>query len=416
MRAGVKPDGAALSLVVSVTDYASNVVEVPATLACTFGSLRNAVNKAVPCGFAVREGGLVPEPFSFYIDDAPELFQGPCDEWYVADVCFEQISAQLKAIEQGTTAASTKAAAAAAAAWAPGRITLRMAAMGALGPRRRICVLFPDESDSALDQLKSVDAKLRDAASDVLGYALFGAQGGAANRAAALVVCLASLEKRMKRNDFDREHIVAVAGLGSAGEIAALVFAGSLTLEDALHLIEARHAALEVVGNSALAATSVIGVELTVVEKLLPEGLAVTHHLFGRGFVVAGGTAELDAFEAAVGACSAQTQRLAAPYFGAHSPQAFAAVGAFSAAVEAADVSDARYDVYSSSSSEDDDAPCRDASDLARRVSASLDGPVRWQQTCERLVRDGATHFVEASHSTHLRAFMGQIDPAAVFL
>mmetsp|Transcript_29462 Transcript_29462/g.101892 ORF Transcript_29462/g.101892 Transcript_29462/m.101892 type:complete len:395 (+) Transcript_29462:635-1819(+) len=309
-----------------------------------------------------------------------------------------------------------EAAAAAAAAWAPGRITLRMAAMGALGPRRRICVLFPDESDSALDQLKSVDAKLRDAASDVLGYALFGAQGGAANRAAALVVCLASLEKRMKRNDFDREHIVAVAGLGSAGEIAALVFAGSLTLEDALHLIEARHAALEVVGNSALAATSVIGVELTVVEKLLPEGLAVTHHLFGRGFVVAGGTAELDAFEAAVGACSAQTQRLAAPYFGAHSPQAFAAVGAFSAAVEAADVSDARYDVYSSSSSEDDDAPCRDASDLARRVSASLDGPVRWQQTCERLVRDGATHFVEASHSTHLRAFMGQIDPAAVFL
>ena len=40
----------------------------------------------------MRRYELVPAPFSHYVEDDPECFKGPGDEWLIVDVFFEAIS------------------------------------------------------------------------------------------------------------------------------------------------------------------------------------------------------------------------------------------------------------------------------------------------------------------------------------
>jgi [acyl-carrier-protein] S-malonyltransferase len=263
----------------------------------------------------------------------------------------------------------------------------------------------------------------------VLGYDLLlksGEDTERSRRAASLIVSLATLEERLQRGDFDRREVVGVAGLGCAGETAALVFAGSLTLEDAILLGDARAAALSLESESSSSSScccSLIGLERGLVDELCAaHDLTVTHELFGRGFLLSGrASANVDALEAACSSGTAKIQRLETPHIttrsggGVHTRDALPAAGAYAAAIAESGLSAASCAVYLGVGS-DDVAPLREASELQAALLASLTQPVRWHACCARMLRDGATHFVEAGLSNHLANFLKLIDDKAKVL
>ena len=62
-------------------------------------------SRAAPGGAKEQtEFELVPAPFAHYIEDDPEAFKGPSDEWYIVDVFFDEIAAGLRRIEEDPNA------------------------------------------------------------------------------------------------------------------------------------------------------------------------------------------------------------------------------------------------------------------------------------------------------------------------
>ena len=92
------------AMYIDVRDHLRNSVQVTFSLDSTFGDVRNAVNCCLPHGFVVTEFELVPAPFAHYIEDDPEAFKGPSDEWYIVDVFFDEIAAGLRRIEEDPNA------------------------------------------------------------------------------------------------------------------------------------------------------------------------------------------------------------------------------------------------------------------------------------------------------------------------
>ena len=234
---------------IDVRDHLRNSIQVTFSLDSTFGDVRNAVNCCLPPGFVVTEFELVPAPFAHYIEDDPECFKGPADEWYIVDVFFDDIAAGLERCEKDETVENLV-------------VCLRLVSIAPLGPPHRVGVLFPGERDldaAAVEALLSKPEgehalRLLTAAAEVRGYDLrkafaSGSRSDArAKRDATIVMSLATVEMRMKlRGDGELKSqmpawahtpllpsgVMGVAGFGVAGECAALVFAGALTLEEA---------------------------------------------------------------------------------------------------------------------------------------------------------------------------------------
>ena len=224
-------------------------VEVP--LDATVGALRNAVNGALPRGYVIEEHDVVPKPFAHYVEDDPECFRGPADGWRLAEVFFDELAAEpLEAV--------------------------RCRATAPLGPPRAVAVLFPGERAVTQRDFVGADAAFLEAAATLRGYAPRAALAGdeRARRDAWVVLPLAALEAKLRSGQLARADVGAVCGFGAlpaspsavdasdgsragtAGETAALVFCGALSLEAALELVDARHGALKGVSAKAV---SVVG-------------------------------------------------------------------------------------------------------------------------------------------------------------
>lgn len=189
-----------------VSDSRLNALQVEVDMDEVIGSVRNSLNKALKCGYSVGECDLVPSPFCHYVETDPELFgKGPSDEWRVADVFFEAL----------TTADVIKAM-----------------SVVPLGPTRRIGVVFPDFSSPGSRKIDAT-SPLYLAAKKILSPRQM------TERVECLIDTLESVERGLARRHFARESVVGVAGFGFDGEVAALIYAGSLTFEDGIRAIEA---------------------------------------------------------------------------------------------------------------------------------------------------------------------------------
>lgn len=234
-------------VVLEVRDLRSNVVRLAVRIEDSMGAVRNEVNKQLGVGFAVGEHDIVPVPWAHYIADDPELFgKGPSDDWRVVDVFYEALTSGL--------------------ARSNDVVVLRATSTSALAEEARLGLVFPDLRPTPA--LPEEADRFVAAASRILGREHLG------DRAKALVSSLASVEKLCVDDKGFRERVQAVAGFGLDGEIAALVFVGSLTFEDALRALEAtegegrRYRAYSALGK-------------------VPEGVEVSHHVLeGRAFVV----------------------------------------------------------------------------------------------------------------------------------
>lgn len=198
----------------------------------------------------------------------------------------------------------------------------------------------------------------------------------------------------------------------SLGEFSALVAAGSLNFADGLRLVSARANAMQKACEaqpSTMAA--VLGLENDVVERVCEEtqGVVVAANYNCPGQLVISG--EVPAVEAACQAMSEAGARraLMLPVGGAfHSPLMEPARAELAAAIEDADIQAPRCPIYQNVSAE----PTIDPGLIRKQLVAQLTAPVRWTQTMEAMIADGAKEVTEVGPGKVLQGLFKKVDRA----
>ncbi len=204
----------------------------------------------------------------------------------------------------------------------------------------------------------------------------------------------------------------AVAG-HSLGEISALVAAKALSFEDGLKLVHQRALAMqeacdEIPGTMA----AVLGLEDQVIEDICAktEGIVVAANYNCPGQLVISG--EKSAIESACEALKEAGARraLPLPVGGAfHSPLMEPAKTKLAAAIEATNIVSPICPVYQNVVAKG----ITDATEIKSNLIAQLTAPVKWTQSVQQLLADGATHFTEVGPGKVLQGLVKKIDRSA---
>ena len=198
----------------------------------------------------------------------------------------------------------------------------------------------------------------------------------------------------------------------SLGEFSALVAAGSLSFEDGLRLVSARANAMQEACEllpSTMAA--VLGLDTEVVETICKDtqGVVVAANYNCPGQLVISG--EVPAVEAACAALSEAGARraLMLPVGGAfHSPLMEPAREKLAQAIESAAIEAPRCPIYQNVSAE----PTVDPGVIRTQLVAQLTAPVRWTQTMQAMISDGATNVTEVGPGKVLQGLFKKVDRA----
>jgi [acyl-carrier-protein] S-malonyltransferase len=200
----------------------------------------------------------------------------------------------------------------------------------------------------------------------------------------------------------------------SLGEFSALVVAKVLSFEDGLRLVSARAMAMQKaceLNPSVMAA--VLGLPDEKVEEVCAQidGVVVPANYNCPGqLVISGANEAIDAACEKMKEAGAK-RALKLPVGGAfHSPLMEPARVELEAAIRATTYNKPVCPVYQNI----DAKPYTDPEELKRNSIAQLTGPVRWTQTVQNMVADGATSFRELGPGTVLQGLIKKIAPEAV--
>ena len=200
----------------------------------------------------------------------------------------------------------------------------------------------------------------------------------------------------------------------SLGEFSALVVAKVLSFEDGLRLVAARAMAMQKaceLNPSVMAA--VLGLPDEKVEEVCAtiDGVVVPANYNCPGqLVISGSNEAIDAACEKMKEAGAK-RAMKLPVGGAfHSPLMEPARVELEAAIRATTYNTPICPVYQNV----DAKPYTDPEELKRNSIAQLTGPVRWTQTVQNMVADGATSFRELGPGTVLQGLIKKIAPEAV--
>jgi [acyl-carrier-protein] S-malonyltransferase len=199
----------------------------------------------------------------------------------------------------------------------------------------------------------------------------------------------------------------------SLGEFSALVTAGALSFEDGLKLVSQRANAMQracEINPSTMAA--ILNLADNVVEDICAgiDGVVVAANYNCPGQLVISGT-----IEAVTEACEAMKaagakRALILPVGGAfHSPLMEPAREELAAAIENTTFSTPSCPIYQNVNAQ----PSTDVATIKANLIAQLTGPVRWTQSIQNMVADGATKFVECGPGKVLQGLVKKIAPEA---
>ncbi|WP_077195791.1 ACP S-malonyltransferase [Prevotella ihumii] len=199
----------------------------------------------------------------------------------------------------------------------------------------------------------------------------------------------------------------------SLGEFSALVAAGALTFEDGLRLVAARANAMQEACELAPGTmAAIIGLAdekvVEICEQVSNEGKVVVAANFNcPGQLVISGSKE--GIETACELIKAAGAKRALPLKvgGAfHSPLMQPAKEKLQAAIEATTVSAPKCAVY-----QNVDAKAHtDAAEIKANLIAQLTSSVRWTESVQNMIADGATEFIECGPGAALQGMIGRID------
>lgn len=199
----------------------------------------------------------------------------------------------------------------------------------------------------------------------------------------------------------------------SLGEFSALVAAGSLTFEDGLKLVSKRAQAMQKACElqpSTMAA--VLGLEDAIVEDICSktEGIVVAANYNCPGQLVISG--DLDAIESACEALKGAGARraLVLPVGGAfHSPLMEPAREELAAAIKNTTFNKPHCPIYQNVTAK----AITDENEIKANLISQLTAPVRWTQSVQQMVADGATHFTEVGPGKVLQGLVKKIHKEA---
>ena len=195
----------------------------------------------------------------------------------------------------------------------------------------------------------------------------------------------------------------------SLGEFSALVAAGAMSFEDGLVLVSKRAMAMQKACEmqpSTMAA--VLGMETSKIEEICAatEGVVVAANYNCNGQIVISG--EVEAVNKACAALkeAGAKRALVLPVGGAfHSPLMDPARVELAEAIEQTTFVAPVCPVYQNV----DAKPHTDPAEIKANLLVQLTAPVRWTQSVENMVADGAAHFTEVGPGTVLQGLIGKI-------
>jgi len=209
----------------------------------------------------------------------------------------------------------------------------------------------------------------------------------------------------------------AVNGIGaemvaghSLGEFSALVANGVLSFDDGLKLVSERAKAMQAACDanpSSMAA--ILGLEDAKVEEICSQisGIVVPANYNCPGqLVISGETAAVE--EACTKLKEAGAKRaLLLPVNGAfHSPLMQPAQERLAAAIEQTKFRKATIPVYQNITT----TAVSDPDEIKKNLIAQLTGPVKWTQSVQNMIKDGANNFVEVGPGKTLQGLIKKID------
>lgn len=200
----------------------------------------------------------------------------------------------------------------------------------------------------------------------------------------------------------------------SLGEFSALVANGTLSFEDGLKLVSQRALAMQKaceIKPSTMAA--VLGLADNIVEEVCAsiDGIVVAANYNCPGqLVISGETSAVEKACEAMKAAGAK-RALLLPVGGAfHSPMMEPAREELSAAIEATTFSTPICPVYQNVTA----SAVSDPSEIKKNLIIQLTAPVKWTQSVQQMILDGATLFTEVGPGKVLAGLIGKIDKEAV--
>ena len=261
---------------------------------------------------------------------------------------------------------------------------------------------------------------LYDTAGEILGYDLAslcfdGPQekldSTAISQPALFVTSLAVLESLRVEQPEVVEACGGAAGL-SLGEYTALVFAGVLTFEDGLRVVQQRGEAMQQAADATPSGmVSVLGLEKNQVQELCAQAaagdvLTIANYLCPGNIVISGDKAACDralpiALE--IGAMKAIPLAVAGAF---HTPIMESAVARLTEALETVSFAPPRIPVVLNVDGQFHDDPSMIQKLLARQVVE----PVLWEASMRALLERGATEFYEVGPGRVLRGLLRRIE------
>jgi [acyl-carrier-protein] S-malonyltransferase len=228
---------------------------------------------------------------------------------------------------------------------------------------------------------------------------------------AIFVASLAALEQLKLTEPEVLPTVVATAGL-SLGEYTALTFAGSMSFEDGLRVVQARGQAMQ----SAAEATpsgmiSVLGLDLPEVESLVSEArsaglLEIANHLCPGNIVLSGTQAAIERVEQLAGQQGGlRTVRLAVA--GAfHTPLMKPADEKLAAVLASISLQAPTVPVWSNVDAQPHSDPTEIRNLLIRQVLA----PVKWEAILRGMLASGVDRFYEIGPGRVLAGLMKRVN------
>lgn len=255
---------------------------------------------------------------------------------------------------------------------------------------------------------------LMDSANDILGYDI-------------LSIMFSGADEDLKKTSVTQPAIFihsvaavkAINALGaqmvaghSLGEFSALVANGVLSFEDGLRLVYERAQAMQdACDTNPSSMAAILGLEDALVEEICAQvnGIVVPANYNCPGqLVISGETAAVEKACDLLKEAGAK-RALLLPVNGAfHSPLMQSAQDRLAAAIENTKFRKATLPVYQNITT----SAVTDADEIKKNLIAQLTGPVKWTQSVQNMIKDGAELFVEVGPGKTLQGLIKKIDPS----
>ncbi|MFK7770014.1 MAG: ACP S-malonyltransferase [Mariniblastus sp.] len=291
----------------------------------------------------------------------------------------------------------------------------------------KIAFLFPGQGAQTVGMCQALCSEMPEAkqlfdnASEILGYDLadicFNGPEEKLNstdvsQPALYVSSMAVLEKLKKESPEVYDNCQGAAGL-SLGEYTAIAFAGAMSFEDGLKLVQRRGQAMqEAADETPSSMVSVLGLDREQTEKVCDDArvegevLQVANLLCKGNIAVSGSKASCERVPEVAEAAGAMKSIPLAVAGAFHTPIMESAVPKLSDALAGLDISAARIPVYSNVDAAAHTQPEEFKDLLVKQVC----GPVLWQDSIEKMLADGYDEFYEVGVGRVLRSLMKRIN------